>query len=259
MEWFMSDKPDVKVTISLSEKDARNDVALGYRLVHDFGFSDMTDGFVAGRVSGSDDFIFGGYGMLPEEATASSLFRRPLTATPAVEKAGGVDFDAIRFTEAVVNVRPSVGGVIHAHPRASTVFSVTGEDLLPMSQWSLMFHGKVGVVPFDEDVTGPTSLGLIRHHIANGAEALLLSHHGLVTFGRSVADAFFRLHRLDLAYDLQLRAMATGRDIKCLPSEMLAFWQKSYWQEDGLVDMDGSREWQSFQAKYRKKQPEFLD
>jgi ribulose-5-phosphate 4-epimerase/fuculose-1-phosphate aldolase len=243
----------------LAEVTARADVALGYRLVHDYGFADMTDGFVAGRVFGTDDFIFGGYGMLPEEAAVSALHRRALTPDPVLEKAGGVDVDAIRFVQAIAQVRPGVGGVIHAHPRAAIAFSATGAPLLPMSQWGLMFQGKLGVIPFDEDVTSPDALSLITGAISKGAEAILLQHHGLLTFGISVADAFFRLHRLDLACDLQLRAMATGCDILSMPTSHLDSWQREYWHAGGLVDNDGSREWGAFHAKYRRRQPDFLD
>jgi ribulose-5-phosphate 4-epimerase/fuculose-1-phosphate aldolase len=254
------------VTVQLTSHDlhadehaTRADVALGYRLVHAHGLSDLTDGFVAGRIAKTQDFIFGGYGLLPEEARSSDLARVRPSPDPVHAGHGGIDVDAVRFVNTVTGARANVGGVIHAHPKAVIAFTATGAALLPISQWGVMFQNKVGFVPFDEDVTGPSSLALIAHHIGNGAEAIVLRHHGALTFGASVADAFFRLHRLELACDLQLRAMAAGLPLTGTSPDFTALWQNSYWTAGGLVENDGSREWPAYQARFKRLHPEYLD
>jgi hypothetical protein len=46
------------------ERQVRVDVAAAYRLLHGFGFTDLTDGFVCGRL-GDQQLIMGGYGVYP--------------------------------------------------------------------------------------------------------------------------------------------------------------------------------------------------
>ena len=51
--------------------------------------------------------------------------------------------------------------------------------------------------------------------------AMMLKNHGLLTTGRTVAEAFIRLYRLERACQIQQAAQATGQPLIALPPGVL--------------------------------------
>lgn len=228
----------------MGERLCRRDVAACYRLLHHYGLDDLTDGFVAARVPDApNEVIIGGYGLFPQLARPAVLHRRTLTENPPIEKGDGVDVDALLFSHAVLESRPDFNAVIHAHPPHALAFSALDVDLLPISQWGHMFHGRLGAIPFDNDVSSVTIRRMISWHLRNGMEAILLRNHGVIIPGRTMADAFFRLHRLEQAFQVQIAAMQTGAPLYRPDVTEARFTGEQYWTDMSLVDNDGSREW----------------
>ncbi len=226
-----------------SEQETRVNVAAGYRLVHMYGLSDFTDGFVSARIPGARrDFVVGGYGMFPEHLRASHLFRRNLDAHPVQEKAG-VDLDAFRFSRASFNARGDIGACIHAHPKAIIALSGIDVGLLPLSQWGIMYGGCVAYTDYvTTDVTEEAGCNEIDALLKQGIQAIIQRKHGILAVGKDVAQAFFTLHRIELACELQLRTMSTGGTLRMPSPELTAQLMQSYWTMT-RVDHDGSREW----------------
>jgi ribulose-5-phosphate 4-epimerase/fuculose-1-phosphate aldolase len=237
------------------ERQVRVDVAAAYRLLHGFGFTDLTDGFVCGRL-GDQQLIMGGYGVLPDRVCASQLHVTPLQQQPAVVKHGGVDFDAVCFSQTVFGARPEFRALIHAHPPCGMIFSATEAEIEPISQAGIMYYEKVGYILFDEDVTSRAQREEMAAHFASGKEALILRNHGFLVPGRTVADAVVRLYRLEQACKIQLGALASGVPRVFADAQRLDEWRAGYWT-NGYVDNDGSREWPAFLARLDATQPEF--
>jgi ribulose-5-phosphate 4-epimerase/fuculose-1-phosphate aldolase len=228
-----------------NEQVVRRDVAACYRLIDQFGFDDLTDGFVAGRVEG-DDIIIGGYGVLPGRVTASSLHAAKLTDEPKVVWHGGIDYDALFFAQTIFNVREDYQAVIHGHPENIMAFAAIDAEIEPISQAGIMFHGRMARLPFDGDVTAPHCRDGIADAFRSGKEAVLLDNHGILMPGRTVADAFVKLYRFEQACRVQLTAVASGRPLIYPDRQQLAKWSEEYWHNDSFVQNDGEREWNSF-------------
>ena len=93
--------------------------------------------------------------------------------------------------------RPEIHAVVHAHSPHTTAFAVAG------------IKPPAFVLPEVEVVIGPTAVaeydtpgtpGVAENaapHIRAGANAILLSNHGVVVLGRSLEEAFFRLETLE--------------------------------------------------------------
>lgn len=232
-----------------SEADTRLAVAAGYRLVHLYGFSDFSDGFVSARIPSEPHcFIVGGYGLFPEAASASALFRKELDCTPVWDK-GGVDLDAFRFTQMAFAAREGIHACIHAHPKNIIALSALETTILPMSQWGIMYGGRVEFMDFTTTgVTEPEPCAQMSRLLSGGASAIVLRNHGVLTVGKTVAQAFFALHRLELMSELQLQALQTGLPIRMPNAELANQLSNEYWTMT-RVDNDGSREWPGLLAK----------
>jgi ribulose-5-phosphate 4-epimerase/fuculose-1-phosphate aldolase len=241
-----------------TEAVARRDVAACYRLIAAFGMSDMTDGFVCGRLPDAmQDIVIGGYGLFPEDALPELLYRRTLGGPVVVEKEGGVDVDALLFSAAVLGARPDFNAVIHAHPPHARVFAALDSELMPISQWGHMFHGRVGAIPFEGDVSAAGTCAMIGMHLREGKEAILLRNHGVIIPGTSVADAFHRLYRLEQAFEIQLGALKTGAPIIRPDAMASRYWGTLYWDGADTVDNDGSREWAGLLRRLARTEPAF--
>src|SRR6202022_3593461 len=92
--------------------------------------------------------------------------------------------------------------------------------LLPITQtamrWShIGYHDFEGVVV---DLDGQKRL------IANlgGSEDMILRNHGLLACGRTIAQAFNNIYRLERACQTQLQAMACNAEMSIPPQDVIA-------------------------------------
>jgi ribulose-5-phosphate 4-epimerase/fuculose-1-phosphate aldolase len=87
--------------------------------------------------------------------------------------------------------------------------SAQAGGLLPIHMYSHNFYGRVAYHDFE----GPSmNLGERERLVASlGSQpALILRNHGLLTVGRTVAEAFIRMWRLERACQVQIAAQAGG-------------------------------------------------
>ncbi len=116
---------------------------------------------------------------------------------------------------AVYRLRPEVAAVVHAHPPLATAFSIAGISLedfvLPEV---VMTMGVIPTVSYATPTTAevPESIStLILKH-----DALILEHHGALTVGRDLMDAYNKMEKLEHAALIIFSALQLGR-VKRLP------------------------------------------
>ena len=200
----------LKDQVSPEEWKLRCDLAACYRLVALHGWTDLIFTHISARLPGEDHrFLINPYGMLFEEVTASSLIvvdqqGNKLNDSPFnVNRAGFVIHSAIHAA------REDAGCVLHTHTRAGIAVSAQKCGVLPISQQStfvlasLGYHDYEGVAIRDEErVSLQADLGT--------ANFLMLRNHGLLTVGRSIAEAFLAMYLFESTCQIQLSAQAGG-------------------------------------------------
>jgi ribulose-5-phosphate 4-epimerase/fuculose-1-phosphate aldolase len=202
--------PSLKDQVSPEEWKIRCDLAACYRLVALHGWTDLIFTHISARLPGDDHrFLINPYGMLFEEVTASSLIvvdqqGNKLNDSPFnVNRAGFVIHSAIHAA------REDAQCVLHTHTRAGIAVSAQKCGVLPISQQStfvlasLGYHDYEGVAIRDEErVSLQADLGT--------ANFLMLRNHGLLTVGRSIAEAFLAMYLFESTCQIQLSAQAGG-------------------------------------------------
>lgn len=92
--------------------------------------------------------------------------------------------------------RPDVGAVIHAHPITCVALSLVGISLVPpYIPEALVLLGPVATAPYATPSSAENRdaiSGLIRDH-----DAIFLAHHGTLTVGRDLEEAYGRLEVLE--------------------------------------------------------------
>jgi L-fuculose-phosphate aldolase len=92
--------------------------------------------------------------------------------------------------------RPDVGAVVHAHPITCVALSLVGISLAPpYIPEALVLLGPVATAPYatpSSTENGDAIAGLIVDH-----DAIILAHHGTLTVGKDLNEAFGRLEVLE--------------------------------------------------------------
>lgn len=202
--------PSMKELVSAEEWQLRCDLAAAYRLVAHYGWSDLVFTHISARIPGPEHhFLINPYGLMFDEITASSLVKvdqhcNKLTESPfPVNPAGFVIHSAIHAE------RDDAACVLHTHSRAGVAVSAQKCGILPISQQStfvlgsLAYHDYEGVALRDDEKPRlQADLGRANY--------LVLRNHGLLTVGKSIADAFLNMYILENTCRIQLDAQAGG-------------------------------------------------
>ena len=92
--------------------------------------------------------------------------------------------------------RPDVSAVIHAHPAYATAFTLAGLDFsLPVLPEVQIIFGEIPVAPYGTPATEESAASirdLIKSH-----DIVVLDHHGAITVGKTLKDAYCRMEKLE--------------------------------------------------------------
>ena len=222
--------PERRHLVSAAEWQTRTDLAAAYRLVALFGWDDLVFTHISACVPGPDgqatgQFLINPYGFLFEEITASSLVKvdgqgNKLDDTPFdVNPAGFVIHSAVHAA------RHDIGCVLHVHSLNGVAVSAQQGGVLPLSQQSIFvlsslgYHGYEGVALRDDEKPRLVAdLGDKTY--------LMLRNHGLLTVGRTVADAFLAMYAFETVCTTQVRAQAGGGPLVSVDPRIIATAQE---------------------------------
>lgn len=117
----------------------------------------------------------------------------------------------------IYQARPDVQAIVHAHPPYAIAATLAGVSLA--EEWlpeTILTIGPVPTAPYA--LTGTVEMfASIEPFVANH-QALLLSHHGAVTFGTTLEEAYMAMEQVEHSARILLAAQQFG-DLKPLPPE----------------------------------------
>lgn len=200
----------VRSSVTEAEWEQRIALAACYRLVAHFHWDDLIFTHISARVPGPDHhFLINPYGMMFGEVTASSLVKIDLEGRKVLDSPYEVNPAGFTIHSAIHAAREDAQCILHVHSVNGIAVSAQDEGLLPLSQHSifvlasLAYHDYEGVALHDDEKPRLVSdLGDKRY--------LMLRNHGLLTIGRSVAEAFVGMYLMETSCMIQVRAQAGG-------------------------------------------------
>lgn len=209
--------PSVKDQVSAEEWQLRVDLAACYRLVAAYGWSDLVFTHISTRLPGPEHhFLINPYGLMFDEITASSLVKVDQQCNKVIDSPFPVNPAGFVIHSAVHAAREDVQCVLHTHTRAGVAVSAQKCGVLPLSQQStfvlasLAYHDYEGVA-FREDEKPRLQADMGQ------ANFLMLRNHGLLTAGKSIADAFLSMYTFEATCQIQLAAQAGGELVHVNP------------------------------------------
>ena len=198
----------------LPQKDAewqrRCELAAAHRLFAHFGWTDAIFTHLSVRVPGkTDQYFVTPYGLLFDEVTGSSVLKVDFDGN-VIEGEGPCSEPGHEIHTAVLKARKDVGSVLHSHTRAGIAVSCMQDGLLPLSQQSGELRDLVNY--HDYLVVGsdrPEACRKLGEDLGD-KPLLILRNHGLLSTGRTIAEAFFYLYTLENACKVQVDVMRSG-------------------------------------------------
>ncbi|XP_023275248.1 alpha-adducin isoform X1 [Seriola lalandi dorsalis] len=200
------------ISYDKGEKLLRCKLAAFYRLADLFGWSELIYNHLTVRVNSDQErFLIVPFGLLYSEVTASSLVKINLQGE-IVDRGStnlGVNQAGFNLHSAIYAARPDVKCIIHVHTPAGAAVSAMKCGLLPISPEALSlgevaYHDYHGILVDEEEST------LIQRNLGPNSKVLILRNHGLVSVGETVEEAFYYIHNLVTACEIQVRTLASA-------------------------------------------------
>lgn len=218
--------PSLKDDVSAEEWALRCDLAACYRLIAQYGWTDLVFTHISARLPGPQHhFLINPYGLLFDEVTASSLVlvdgegRTVRDSQFDVNRAGFVIHSAIHAA------RSDVQCVIHTHTRAGVAVSAQKRGIVPISQQSTFVLGSLGYHAYEGVALHDEEKPRLQADLGSST-FLMLRNHGLLTVGATVPDAFLAMYIFEQTCQIQLAAQ-TGDELEFIDSAILSGAQES--------------------------------
>jgi len=214
------DADRIRAEVGEAEWGARVALAAVYRLLHRYAMTDLIYNHVTLRVPGTEHVLINAYGYLYNEIRASNLLKIDLEGrvvlAPESVHDYGVNQAGYVIHSAVHRARPDVGCVIHTHTRAGMAVSAMADGLLPLTQTSMRFHGRIGYHDYESVAIDLDEQQRLVADLGNH-DAMVLRNHGLLAVGPTAAQAFNTMYWLEMACRAQVDAMAGGARLHLPP------------------------------------------
>jgi ribulose-5-phosphate 4-epimerase/fuculose-1-phosphate aldolase len=249
------DIPSLKNQVSAEEWQTRVDLAAAYRLVADFGWSDLVFTHISARVPGTEnEFLINPYGLMFDEITASSLVKIDMHGNKLQDSPFPVNPAGFTIHSAIHEARHDMQCVLHVHSLNGIAVSAQKNGVLPLSQQSifvlssLAYHDYEGVALNEEEK--PRLVADM-----GSKNFLMLRNHGLLTVGGTIADAFLSMYLFETVCTIQVRAMAGGGELIPIPQQIINGAQQQ--AKTVTKSLGGMLAWPGLLRRLDRKDPSF--
>jgi len=242
-------------------RQVRIDLAAAYRLIHRLGLDDSIYTHISVRLPGGDDrFLINPYGMRFEEVNASNLVTVDLDGNIVDDPLGlGINPAGFTIHSAVHAARHDAICVLHTHTVAGVAVSSQEQGLLPLNQWSLQFTDRLAYHDYEGIALDLDERSRLVQDLGDKF-VMVLRNHGMLTCGRSVAEAFKLMHNLERSCRAQLAIQASGAEICKLSQGVARKTAEQYAHAYDAIEIAGrpDSEWAAFKRMLERTDPDFI-
>ncbi|MBB85774.1 class II aldolase/adducin family protein [Abyssibacter sp.] len=212
---------DVRSQVTADEWETRVNLAATYRLVAQFGWSDLIFTHISARVpGGSHHFLINPYGLLFDEVTASSLVKIDLDGNKVMDSPHDINPAGFTIHSAIHAARDDAQCVLHVHSVNGIAVSAQRDGVLPLSQQSIFVLASLGYHDYEGVALNAEEKPRLVANLGN-KHFLMLRNHGLLTVANSIPDAFLYMYLFETTCMIQVRAQAGGGELTQVPQSII--------------------------------------
>jgi ribulose-5-phosphate 4-epimerase/fuculose-1-phosphate aldolase len=218
---------------SAAQWQMRVDLAACYRLADLFGFSDIVWNHITAKIPDTEHFLINRFGLRYDEVTASNLVTIDLDGN-VIDRGSATSEEDINVTGFIIHsaihaARPDVHCVMHSHSEAGLAVSVLKDGLVPMIQDAMPIYGGIAYHDYEGLSVDASERDRLAANLGDKM-VMILRNHGLLTCGKSVAEAFMQMYYLERACKVQLQVFASGQEFISPSAELCEQAVKQYEQ-----------------------------
>lgn len=208
---FRMPEPPAFPTVEETRRHLKQRMVAGFRILAKLGLDEGIAGHITFRdPQHTDCFWVNPFGRSFSQIAAKDL----LLVThqgKVIHGQGPLNAAAFVIHSKIHMSRPDVVAACHSHSQSGKAMASLGEELLPITQDSLMFYEDHCVFRSFGGVVSDEEEGQRIAECLGGKKAVILQNHGLLTVGQTVDEAVFWFIALDRACQVQLLAKAAGQ------------------------------------------------
>ncbi|MGL9623245.1 class II aldolase/adducin family protein [Bradyrhizobium sp. U531] len=231
----------------------RCDLAAAYRLIAYFGMDDLIYTHLSARLPDKEHrFLLNPYGLMFDEITASSLVVvDPEGQAIEAEEKSKINNAGFTIHSAVHMNREDAMCVMHTHTIAGMAVAAQQQGLLPLNQMSMEFYSRLSYHEFEGIALDLDERKRLVRDLGNN-NAMILKHHGLLTTGRTIAEAFYNMYYLNQACRIQIAAIQGGQKAELPPGEVAEHTAQQFEQTSNTR---GQRPWAALRRMLDRVSP----
>src|SRR4030095_9051368 len=248
---------DIRATVSDTEWQLRVDLAACYRLVAMFHWDDLIFTHISARLPGPDHhFLINPYGMMFDEITASNLVKIDLGGRKVAPTPYEINPAGFTIHSAIHAPRADATCVLHVHSINGIAVSAQRDGLLPLSQHSMLVLTSLAYHDYEGLALNEDEKPRLVRDLAD-KRFLMLRNHGLLTVGRSVAEAFVAMYLLTTSCRIKVRAQSGGEPLRHIGTDILGGAQTQW--EKVTHGVGGGLAWPALLRRLDRVNPGFRE
>lgn len=209
----------------LDEAAARRELAACYRLFDHLGWTEAIYNHITLRVAGEDpgrpEYLINAFGLHYAEVTPDNLLKIDAQGTATAGGQAQVNRAGFVIHGALHEARPDAHCIVHVHTTAGCAVACKESGLRHDNFYSAMLCGDVAYHDYEGVTTSLDERPRLVRSIGS-CHHLILRNHGLLTVGRTVAEAFQRMWVLQRACEIQLASDAGAGPNRAIAADVLA-------------------------------------
>ena len=240
----------MKINKKIDDEEIQNrlDLAAAYHLADIYGFSDIIWNHITCKTSSKKNtFLINRFGLRYDEVTASNLLEIDLDGN-VLSTEGEINYTGYIIHGSIHSSRTDLHCVMHSHSRAGLAVSCLKEGLEILVQDSAMFHNKISYHEWKGMSTNLAERKSISEDFGKN-NIMILRNHGLLTSGKTIAEAFMMMYYLDRACKVQLDVNSINKEIIKPSKNLLEYAAEQY--EDPKYKL-GKNEWPALKRMLKK-------
>jgi ribulose-5-phosphate 4-epimerase/fuculose-1-phosphate aldolase len=203
-------RPVKQLPMTKEEQALRVQLAAAYRIFDMLGWDQLIFNHITLRVPGPEPrFLINPFGLHYSEITASSLLLIDLEGNALRETEWPINRAGYVIHSAIHGAIPEAHCVMHTHTTTGSAVACLKDGLSPDNFYGAMLHGQVAYHDYEGVTVEPGEKERLVRDIGD-KKAVILRHHGLLSWGHDVAEAFLVLWTLQRACDVQVMASSAG-------------------------------------------------
>ena len=200
-------------TRALNERQLRVQLAAAYRIFDYLGWTQLIYGHITARVPGQKPhFLINPFGLLYHEVTASNLVKVDLTGKIIGDSDYPVNPAGFTIHSAVHGAREDVCCVMHSHTTAGMAVAATADGLKCHDFAGISLHDRIAYHDFEGVTVDLDERERLSKNLGE-KNVMILRNHGLLSCGRTIAEAFRYLYAVETACQVQMMAQSSGQTL----------------------------------------------